>query len=101
ERSCAAHARPRLRQRPYAADDDSRRDRQRRHEQGSRLLARLRQHATERVQISVRVLLEDPLAALAAERIDPALVAQTKCLLSQRFVADDALLFVHAGCTST
>src|SRR5438067_1132288 len=101
ERPCAADARPRLRQRPHAADDDSRRDRQRRHEQGARLLARLRQHATERVQIAVRVLLEDPLAALAAERIDPPLVAQTKCFLSKRFIADNALLFVHAGCTST
>src|SRR5438093_85169 len=53
-------------------------------------LTRLRQDAAVRVEPAVRILLEDPLAALLVERVLLRLVAHDDGMLAERIAADDA-----------
>src|SRR5437660_5030991 len=104
-RACAAYACPRLRERPHAWCPDPRRDRVRSSarrplappdrqslpDRPEKLhLTRLRQDAAVRVEPAVRILLEDPLAALLVERVLLRLVAHDDGMLAERIAADDA-----------
>src|SRR3981081_2016021 len=55
----------------------------------------LLEHSAARVEITVRVLLEDALAPLAVERVVLALVPDPDGMLAERLLADDAARLGH------
>src|SRR5436309_15445908 len=63
-------------------------------------LTRLLEDATGRVQITIRILLEDALAFERVERVDPILVPNAEGAIAQRRAADHAAGRAHAGSTS-
>src|SRR5207248_7697110 len=64
-------------------------------------LARLLEHFACRVEIAIRVFLEDPLALERIEHVDPILVAHAKRAVAERRAADHAPWRAHAGSTSS
>src|SRR6185503_9532209 len=59
------------------------------------LSPRLLEHASERVEPAIRVLLEDALAALTIEVVMATLIAEPKRALAERLLAHDADPLLH------